>query len=79
MSKINKWVKKKETGINRQLFEKLFKMQKPSDMLKTLYTTNDTKKNFDLVNLTKSRLSDLKNEIKNISEEEKKMKNQTRY
>ena len=54
-------------------------MQKPSDMLKTLYTTNDTKKNFDLVNLTKSGLSDLKNEIKNMSEEEKKMKNQTRY
>ena len=47
-------------------------MQKPSDMLKTLYTTNDTKKNFDLVNLTKSGLSDLKNEIKNMSEEEKK-------
>ena len=43
-------------------------------MLKTLYTTNDNKKkNSKIVNVIKSWLSDLKNEIENISEEEKEI------
>ena len=43
-------------------------------MLKTLYTTNDNKKkNSKIVNAIKSGLSDLKNEIENISEEEKEI------
>ena len=40
-------------------------------MLKTLYTTNDKKKSNKLVNVIKSGLSDLKNEIGNMDEEEK--------
>ena len=43
-------------------------------MLKTLYTTNDKKKSNKLVNVIKSGLSDLKNKIKEISEDEKKIK-----
>ena len=70
LREFNKWVKKKETGINLELFQKYFKIQKPSDMLKTLYTTNNRKENDDLV---KSRLNDLKNSIENISEEEKEI------
>ena len=70
LREFNKWVKKKETGINLELFQKYFKIQKPSDMLKTLYTTNNRKENDDLV---KSRLNDLKNAIENISEEEKEI------
>ena len=50
-----------------------FKLQKPSDMLKFVYKTNDKKKNSKLVNLIKSELSDLKNEIENIKEEEKEI------
>ena len=42
-------------------------------MLKTLYTTNDKKKNSKLVNVIKSGLSDLKNEIENMGEEEKEI------
>ena len=42
-------------------------------MLKTLYTTNDKKKNSKLVNVIKSGLSDLKNETENMSEEEKEI------
>ena len=42
-------------------------------MLKTLYTTNDKKKNSKLVNIIKSELSDLKNETENMSEEEKEI------
>ena len=53
-NKLNKWVNKKETDINRELFNKHFKFQRPSDMLKSVYTTNDRKKNDDLVNLIRS-------------------------
>ena len=42
-------------------------------MLKTLYTTNDKKKSNKLVNVIKSGLSDLKNEIGNMDEEEKEI------
>ena len=42
-------------------------------MLKTLYTINDKTKNSKLVNVIKSGLSDLKNEIENMDEEEKEI------
>ena len=35
---------KKEKGINSELFLKHFKFQRPSDLLKALYTTNDKKR-----------------------------------
>ena len=40
-------------------------------MLKPVYKTNDKKKNSKLVNITKSGLSYLKNEIEDVSEEKK--------
>ena len=40
-------------------------------MLKALCTTNNRKKNIDSVNMIKRGLSDLNNEIENMSEEEK--------
>ena len=43
MSNFNEWVNRKETGIKYELFQKHFKFQKPSDMLKSLYRTNDKK------------------------------------
>ena len=67
----NEWVNKKETDINYELFQKHFKFQKPSDMLKPVYKTNDKKNNNNLVNIIKSGLSDLKKEIEDMSEEEK--------
>ena len=57
----NEWVNKKETDINYELFQKHFKFQKPSDMLKPVYKTNDKKNNNKLVNIIKSGLRDLKN------------------
>ena len=42
-------------------------------MLKTVYNTNDRKKNSDLVNVIKSGLGCLKNEIENMTEEEKEI------
>ena len=44
LNKPNKWVNKKESGINHELFNKYFKFQMPSDMLETVYNTNDRKK-----------------------------------
>ena len=45
-------------------------------MLKVAYTTNDKQKNNKLVNVIKIGLSDLKNEIEDMGEEEKKLKKQ---
>ena len=42
-------------------------------MLKDLYRINDKYKKNDLVNVIKSGLSDLKNEIENMGEEEKEI------
>ena len=70
VNKFNEWVNKKEIDINSEIFQKHFKFQTPSYMLKTLYTTNDEKKNSKLVNIIKS---DLKNETENMSEEEKEI------
>ena len=42
-------------------------------MFKLLYQTNNKKKNKELVNVIKSRLSDLENEIEKMSEDEKKI------
>ena len=66
----NEWVNKKETNINSEIFQRLFKFQRPSDMFKLLYKTNNKKKNKGLVNMIKSRLSDLKNGIEKMSEDE---------
>ena len=71
--KLNEWINKKETGIDRELFKKHFNVQRPSDMLKTVYNTNDKKKNNDLVIMIKSGLNELKRETENMSEEEKEI------
>ena len=42
-------------------------------MLKTVYTTNNRKKNNDLVNVIKGGSSDLKNEIENMGQKKKEI------
>ena len=37
VNNFNEWVNRKEIGINYELFQKHFKFQKPSDMLKFVY------------------------------------------
>ena len=44
VNKFNEWVNKEETDIKTKLFKKHFKIQRPGDMLKYLYQTNDRKK-----------------------------------
>ena len=64
---------KKETGIDNAIFQNHFSFQRPSDMLKAVYTPNDKKKNNRLVNVIKSGLSDLKNGIEDMGEKEKEI------
>ena len=73
LKEFNEWIKREETGINHQLFQKRFSFQRPSDMLKALYTANDKNKNKKLVNMIKSGLDDLKSEIGDMSIEEKEI------
>ena len=46
-----------------RIFQKHFSFQRPSDILKTPYDTNDKNKNNKLVSVIKSGLSDSRNEI----------------
>ena len=56
------------------MFQTYFNFVVPSSLAKKLYETKDKKKSNKLVNVIKSGLSDLKNKIKEISEDEKKNK-----
>ena len=56
-----------------KLFIYLINFQRPSALVKTVYNTDDKKKNNDLANVIKSGLNDLKNEIENVSKEEKEI------
>ena len=56
--------------MNKELFQEHFKYERPSSLLKELYRTKDKRKNRQLVNLINSGLKDLKDEIKEMSENE---------
>ena len=71
MKEFNELINKEETDINRELYQRHLNIQRPSKMLKIVYTTNDKKENNKLVDVIKSGLSDLKNEIEKMSENEK--------
>ena len=47
----------------------------PTAMLKTLYKLNDKKKNNQLVEVINSRLRDFKEEIEDMNEKQKNLKN----
>ena len=66
-------INKEETGINSELFKKHFRFQIPSAMLHDLYIANSESRDDNLVNLIKSGLSHLKQEIEHISEDEIKI------
>ena len=78
LKEFNEWINKEETDINNELFKKHFKIQRPSDMFKLLYETNNKEKNSKLVSAINRGLKDLKEEIRKMSEDEKKLKNQMR-
>ena len=63
-------INKEDAHVNNELFQKYFKLQKPSLMYKILRTLNDKEKNSNVVNMFNSPLKDLKEEIKKMSKEE---------
>ena len=63
-------INKEDAHVNKEVFEKYFKLQKPGLMYKVLLRTNDKKKNNELVNIFNSALKDSKEEIKNMPKEE---------
>ena len=56
--------------MKRGLFQKYFNFAKPSAMLRELYRMKNKRKTKELVDLIKSGLRDLKDEIKRVSENE---------
>ena len=66
-----KQITDEEKDINDNLFNKYFKIRRPSDMLMFLNKNTDTKMKNQLVNLINTELKDLKEEIKKMSKEEK--------
>ena len=73
MNEVIKNIAKEEMDINEELFKKYFEIQRPSDMLKYLYQTNDKEKNHELLNIINSGIKDLKKENKKMSKEERKI------
>ena len=55
------------------MFKKHFNFVVPSALIKQLYKIKNRKKSNELVNVIKSGLSDLKDEIKKMSEDEKEI------
>ena len=68
MEEFNGFISREETGINSELFRNHFNFQRPSEILKV-----DKKKNSNLINKIKSRLSDLEKEIKEMGDDEKRV------
>ena len=58
----------RKNGMNVELFQKNLKFQRPSSMLRHLYNINDKKRNNALVDMIKSTLTGLKDNIKTLSE-----------
>ena len=73
MGEFNGLISREETGINSELFRNHFNFQRPSEILKVVCNTNDKKKNSNLMNKIKRRLSDLEKEIKEMEDDEKRV------
>ena len=69
-NKLFEYIEDELKDISYELFEKHFNVVAPTVLAKKLYETKDKKKNNELVNVIKSGLIDLKDEIKKLSKEE---------
>ena len=64
-------VNKEDEHINQEIFQKYFKIQKPSLMYKVLRKIYDKERNSKLVDMFNSALKDLKKDTDNMSKAEK--------
>ena len=65
-----KYIEDESKSISYKLFEKYFYFSAATVLVKTLYETKDKKENNELVNVIKSGIIDLKDEIKKMSKKE---------
>ena len=65
------YIEDESKGINYDLFKNYFDFLVRSALAKKLYETKDKKKKNELAELIKNRWSDLKDEIRKMSEDEK--------
>ena len=73
IDEFNKYIAEEEAHINKKLFIKHFNFQRPGDMLKNLYQINDKDNKNKVVSAINNGLKDLKEELKKMPEEERKM------
>ena len=66
------FIKNESKGINYDLFRKYFYFETPTQLTKKSFERKDKKKNNDFVEEIKNRWSKLKDEIEEMSENEKK-------
>ena len=69
-------IENKSKTANYNLFKDYFKFESPTALTEQLYKIKNKSKNNELVNVIKSGLTDLKDEIEKMFKEEKKSKNQ---
>ena len=73
-SKFLKYIENKSKDINYFLFKHYFHFIYPSDLVKKLFEIKDKKKNNDFVEEIKNRWSKIKDEIEDMSKDERKNK-----
>ena len=71
-NKFFEYIEDETKSINYDLFEDYFNFAAPTDLAKKLFKIKDKKKNNDFVELIRNRWSNLKDEIKKMSSDEKK-------
>ena len=67
------YIENESKEINYELFKKYFNFTVPSALAKKLYKTKDAKENSELVEEIRNRWSNLKDEVKKMSEDEKEI------
>ena len=72
-NKFFRYIENESKGFNFDLFEKHFNFSAPTVLAKKVFETKDKNKNNNLVNVMKSGLRDLNNEIEKMSEDGKKI------
>ena len=77
--KFIKYIENGSKSIKYDLFKDHFNFVVPSALAKKLYEIKNKKESNKLVNVIKSGVSDLKDKIKEMYEDEKKLNNQIKY
>ena len=74
-NKFFKYIENKSKGISYDLFRKYLNFETPTQLTKNLFEIKDKKKNNDFVEEIKSRWRKLKDEIEEMSKDEKEIEN----